>query len=147
MLIWLAFAAAASAAPDNRIAVQSVSAVIDHVGLYVADPAKSAAFYQRALGLRPLAQNASPNMRWVGSSTFQLHLIGGRTKPVDTTSATHFAFRVRNLRDEVALLDQERIPWTDFDGVPHKITRRFDGVLQIYFQDPDGSIEVNQAPQ
>jgi len=123
-------------------------AVIDHIGLYVGDPVKSAAFYQRTLGLQPLAQTASPNMRWVGSANFQLHLIGGRTKPVDTTTETHFAFRVRDLQEELKILDREHIPWTDSDGTPHKITRRFDGVLQVYFQDPDGySVEVNQAAE
>ena len=123
-------------------------ASIDHIGLYVADPVISAAFYERTLGLQPLAQNGSPTMRWVGSTTFQLHLIDGRKKPVDTATETHFAFRVRNLQDELKVLDQEHVAWTDSEGAPHKITRRFDGVLQAYFLDPDGySIEVNQAPE
>lgn len=128
--------------------LQPPPAVVDHIGLHVADPAKSADFYQRILGLRPLDQSASATMRWVGSASFQLHLIGGRTKPVDKTTETHFAFRVRDLEKELKVLDEQRIPWTDSDGAPHKITKRFDGVLQVYFLDPDGySIEVNQAPE
>ncbi|HLO20655.1 MAG TPA: VOC family protein [Sphingomicrobium sp.] len=148
MLIWLTIAASASAIPKHQKATQSVSAVVDHIGLHVADPVVSAKFYQRTLGLKPLVQKVSPTMRWMGSATFQLHLIGGRTKPVDTTTETHFAFRVPNLQDELNVLDQGHIPWTDADGAPHKITKRVDGVLQAYFHDPDGySIEVNQAPK
>lgn len=148
MLIWLILGASTPTIAEHQMPVQPMTAVIDHIGLHVADPVTSAAFYQRTLGLQPLAQKAAPTMRWVGSATFQLHLIGGRTRPVDTTTETHFAFRVRNLQDELKVLDREHIPWTDSDGALHKITRRFDGVLQAYFQDPDGySIEVNQAPE
>jgi lactoylglutathione lyase len=142
MISWFVLGASALAQ-----GYQPSPAVVDHIGLYVADPAKSAAFYRRILGLRPLDQSASATMRWVGSASFQLHLIGGRTKPVDKTTETHFAFRVRDLKQELKVLDGERVPWTDSDGAPHKITKRFDGVLQVYFFDPDGySIEVNQAP-
>jgi catechol 2,3-dioxygenase-like lactoylglutathione lyase family enzyme len=148
MLIGLAMAASASAIPQYRKTTQPVPAVVDHIGLYVADPAVSAKFYQQTLGLKPLVQKVSPAMRWMGSATFQLHLIGGRTKPVDTTTETHFAFRVLDLQNELKVLDQEKIPWTDSDGAPHKITKRVDGVLQAYFHDPDGySIEVNQTPK
>jgi len=143
MVAWLALTASALAQ-----GFQSTPAVVDHIGLHVADPAKSATFYQRTLGLQPFDRNPSATMRWVGSASFQIHLIGGRTKPVDKTTETHFAFRVRDLKKELKILDEERIPWTDSDGAPHKITKRFDGVLQVYFLDPDGySIEVNQAPE
>ena len=87
-------------------------------------------------------------MRWLGSDTLQLHLIGGRRKPVKTATDTHFAFRVVNLADELRVLDQNQVAWSNSDRVPHKITIRVDGVLQAYFQDPDGYwIEVNQAPK
>lgn len=87
-------------------------------------------------------------MRWLGSDTFQLHLISGRVRPVNTATDTHFAFRVSNLADELRILDQDHVAWSNSDGVPHKITTRVDGVLQAYFQDPDGYwIEVNQAPK
>ena len=112
MIVWLIFATSAAAAGGQPIAAQPVTAVIDHIGLHVANPITSAAFYQRILGLQPFAQNASPTMRWVGSTTFQLHLIGGRTKAVDTATETHFAFRVTNLDDELKVLDRNHVSWT-----------------------------------
>ena len=87
-------------------------------------------------------------MRWLGSASFQLHLIGGRVKPVDGATNTHFAFRVANLADQLRILDLNHVAWSNSDGAPHKVTTRVDGVLQAYFQDPDGYwIEVNQAPK
>ena len=148
MLYWLIFAALASATPQQQIAVSSPGAVIDHIALYVANPSISADFYARVLALRPFPQRVSPTMRWLGSDRFQLHLIGGRTKPVDKATKTHFAFRVTNLADELRILDQNHVAWSNSDGAPHKVTTRVDGVLQAYFHDPDGYwIEVNQAPK
>ena len=130
------------------MAAPPVAAVVDHISLHVANPLVSAKFYQRVLGLQPFPQKVSPTMRWLGSGSFQLHLIGGRTKPVETATNTHFAFRFSNLADALKILDQNHIAWTDSEGVPHKVTTRVDGVLQAYFQDPDGyRIEVNQAPK
>jgi len=144
----LILAMLASAAPQQQAAASPAAAVVDHIALHVADPAISAEFYERVLALRPFSQKVSPAMRWLGSDSFQLHLIGGRTKPVDGETNTHFAFRVSDLEDELRILDQNHIAWVDSDGVPHEITTRVDGVLQVYFQDPDGYwIEVNQAPK
>jgi catechol 2,3-dioxygenase-like lactoylglutathione lyase family enzyme len=147
MLHWLILAAMASPA-TQPVAAPSPAALIDHVALEVADPGISADFYERILGLRPFPQKVSPTMRWLGSDNFQLHLMGGRKKPVDGATDTHFAFRVANLADVLHILDQNHVAWVDSDGVPRKITTRVDGVLQVYFQDPDGYwIEVNQAPK
>ena len=43
-------------------------------------------------------------------------------------------------------LNLNRVAWEDSGGARGKVTTRADGVLQIYFHDPDGyKIEVNQA--
>src|SRR5215218_364212 len=99
--MFICVAIAASALGPVTIGAASPPAVIDHIGLHVADPIVSARFYEHVLGLQPLVQKASPTARWVGSAAFQLHLIGGRTKPVDTLTETHFAFRVVNLQHEL----------------------------------------------
>ena len=146
MLWFLVLAASATPAAGQQMSAAPVAAVVDHIALQVADPGVSADFYQRILGLSPFPQQVSQSMRWVGSGTFQLHLIGGRTKPIDTETDTHFAFRVVNLVEKLQLLDRNHIKWSSADGVPHTVTTRVDGVLQAYFHDPDGyRIEVNQA--
>ena len=148
MVHHLILAALASATPQQQIAPSPTAAGLDHIALHVADVGVSAAFYQRVLGLRLYPQKVSPTMRWLGSEIFQLHLIPGRTKPVDPATDTHFAFRVVNLADELRVLDENHVAWSNSDGAPHKVTTRVDGVLQAYFQDPDGYwIEVNQAPK
>ena len=148
MLCLLILAASASPVAEQHKAAPPVTAVVDHIALHVANPIVSAKFYQRVLGLQPYPQSVSPTMRWLGSGSFQLHLIGGRTKPVETATNTHFAFRVLNLADEIKILDQNHVAWLNSDGAPDRITTRVDGVLQVYFQDPDGYwIEVNQAPK
>lgn len=148
MLHGLIIAALASATSQQQTAISPPAAVIDHIALHVADPSISADFYQRILALRPFPQKVSPAMRWLGADSFQLHLIGGRTKPVDGKTNTHFAFRVSNLADELRVLDENHVSWKDSDGAPRKVTTRVDGVLQVYFQDPDGYwIEVNQTPK
>lgn len=146
MLWFLILAASATPVAEQQISAAPVAAVIDHIALQVADPSVSADFYQRLLGLSPFPQRVSQSMRWLGSETFQLHLFGGRTKPVDTETDTHIAFRVVNLAETLQLLDRNHIKWSSADGVPHTVTTRVDGVLQAYFHDPDGyRIEVNQA--
>lgn len=119
---------------------------MDHIGLHVANPDASADFYRRVLGLEPMPQKFSPTLRRLQSGSFQLHLIGGRTRPVDRTTDTHFAFRVPSLADELKILDRNHVQWSNSDGVPRTITTRPDGVLQAYFYDLDGyQIEVNQT--
>jgi catechol-2,3-dioxygenase len=86
MLYLLLLAASASPASEQQMARAPVAAIVDHIGLYVSNPLVSATFYQRVLGLQPFPQKVSPTMRWLGSGNFQLHLIGGRTKPVETAT-------------------------------------------------------------
>ena len=146
MLYLLLFAASTSAALQQQSAAPVSAIIADHIGLHVADPNLSAEFYQRVLGLRPLPQKISPTMRWLRAGKFELHLIGGRTKSVDGSTNTHFAFRVPSVAKQVQIFDRNRIAWTNSQGAPREVTTRADGVLQVYFYDPDGyRIEVNQA--
>lgn len=140
------FALAVAGAPEPAAAARP--AIIDHVALEVADPTASADFYRRVLGLPPYAGKVPPGMRWMGDERFQLHLMGKHTKPVHPATDNHMAFRVSDIREEIRVLDRHNVKWADADGNPGEITTRLDGVLQIYFQDPDGYwIEVNQAPK
>lgn len=146
MLCFFILAALASTAPEQQNAPPIAVVVADHIGLHVANPEVSAEFYQRVLGLQPLPQTISPTMRWLHAGKFELHLIGGRTKPVEAATDTHFAFRVPSVAKQAQIFDRNHVPWTDSQGASRKVTTRADGVLQVYFVDPDGyQIEVNQA--
>jgi lactoylglutathione lyase len=57
---------------------------------------------------------------------------------------THLCFHVASLPDFMKHLDEYHIKYGDWTGNYKKTQVRADGVLQIYFQDPDGYwIEVN----
>ena len=151
MLYFLALAAAAPAAvpvqPQKPAAVTAITA--DHFGLSVADARVSAKFYQDVVGLEPMATpGVWPTDRWMHAGNFQVHLIGGRTSTAQPAADVHFAFRVPSLAEEIAVLDRHHVAWESSDHRPHQVGTRVDGVLQIYFHDPDGyRIEINQAPR
>lgn len=115
----------------------------DHLALYVADVPVSVAFYGQVLGLRPLPRPAFdfPGAWFEIGNGRQLHLLGGRTEPLATDTLgsrrNHFALQVADLEAAVAHLRRQ--------GLLLKGPKpRPDGVLQLFFQDPDGYwIELN----
>ena len=125
-----------------------VAGVGDHIALQVADTDKSANFYMRYFGLRPIPAAARiTTVRWLQAGPFQMHLIGGRTKPTNIPIDVHFALRVADLNAVITHLDQDKVSWSESDHNPHATQTRRDGVRQIYLQDPDGYwIEVNELP-
>ena len=151
MIYFLALMAAqptGAALPQKPAAVTAVTA--DHFGLSVANASLSAKIYQDVVGLEPMPTPGKwPTDRWMHAGNFQVHLIGGRTSPAQSAAEVHFAFRVPSLAEEIAVLDRHHIAWESSDHRPHQVgTREGDGVLQIYFHDPDGyRIEINQAPR
>ena len=120
----------------------------DHLALHVADLERSVAFYTRHFGLQPMRSAARINtIRWLQAGSFELHLIGGRTKPVEVPIDVHLALRVQDLAAVMARLNADKIPWSDSDKNPHVTQTRRDGVRQLYLQDPDGYwVEVNELP-
>jgi len=78
----------------------SPSARADHLALHVADLDRSVAFYTRYFGLQPMQAAARiSTIRWLQAGSFELHLIGGRTKPVQVPiDAKHFRNRAIDCR-------------------------------------------------
>lgn len=109
---------------------------LNHVGVHVADLARSRQFYCEVLGL---AEVARPEMgfpgAWIALPTGQqVHLIGraiaiGAPPPVER----HFAFAVTSIDDAAAELRHHAI---EFSGPK----LRPDGAWQIFVRDPDGHV-------
>lgn len=139
-LAGLAMAAApASAEPSSS------PLIANHVAIHVQDLETSARFYTDVLGLERMDTQPSPTIIWLETGGFELHLIGGRTQPVQVPREVHLAFRVSDLQPVTARLDANRIAWGNFGGEAKAVSKRVDGVLQIYLRDPDGYwIELNQ---
>lgn len=135
-------------AQPQSAASAPLSARADHLALQVADLERSAAFYTRHFGLQPMRSAARINtIRWLQAGSFELHLIGGRTKPVEMPIDVHFALRVQDLTPVIARLNADKIPWSDSDKNPQVTQTRRDGIRQLYLQDPDGYwVEVNELP-
>lgn len=138
----------ALAAPPQSAAPAPPSARADHLALHVADLDRSVSFYTRYFGLQPMRAAARINtVRWLQAGSFELHLIGGRTKPTDVPIDVHLALRVQDLDAVMKRLDADRIAWSDSDKNPRVTQTRRDGIRQLYLQDPDGYwIEVNELP-
>lgn len=134
-LLWLlAIGSPAFAAPPNT----GPLATADHVAINATDADVSAEFYRRTFGMKDVPTEL-PNTRWLDmGSGMTLHIIGGRTAPVSPNRIVHFALRTEDLSATIAYFDANAIPWSDFTGKDHNIQTRFDGVRQVFVQDPDG---------
>lgn len=125
----------ALAAPQAAI---EIAARAEHVAIQAADIDRSAAFYHEAFGLRIIATPLK-NRRWLDlGNGMALHILDGRTAPKPSNRNEHLALHVDDLGTVTAWLDQRHLVWTDLAGKPRTMQTRFDGVRQIYVQDPDG---------
>ena len=132
----------APALPASPASIQS----LDHVGILVADTTRSVEFYREILGLKEIPSHF-PGARWMEIAPgAELHLIPGRRARV-TDGDSHFAFATLDLGPVIERLDAHHVLWGNGRGIASTLsTRRTDGVLQIFLEDPDGYlIEINDA--
>ncbi|MBB3909652.1 VOC family protein [Sphingomonas desiccabilis] len=128
----LLFLGAAAQAPGGT------GARMEHVAIQAADIDRSAAFYRDAFGLK-LVPTPLKNRRWLDlGNGVLLHILDGRTGRKPSNRMEHLALHVERLEVLTAWLDRHGMPWTNLAGDPHTMQTRFDGVRQIYVQDPDG---------
>lgn len=114
----------------------------NHLALHVKDMAISTAFFRDVMGLKsiPVPENLKAIRAWfdLGNGQ-QIHLMAGRTETViHDKNASHIALFVDNIDKAETYLKARKMTF-------HKQTR-FDGVVQLYFADPDGYLwELNQG--
>jgi lactoylglutathione lyase len=121
---------------------------VNHLALSVKDVNKAAAFYQSVLQLTEITNRTQmPGIRWFSlGEGKELHLVSTITAPVTINKAVHLALTTPYFDDFVLLLNNKKIPYSDWPGKPNTITTRADGIKQLYFQDPDGYwIEINSV--
>ena len=119
---------------------------INHAALYVSNLAKSTSFYQEIIGLDTIPEPFHDGKHtWFSiGDRAHLHLIAGRKKPSESEKDAHLCFSTTKLDNLIEKLNRQHIPYEDWAGHPSGVTRRVDGIRQIYFRDPDGYwIEVN----
>lgn len=120
-------------------------AVFDHIALQVANLEASVAFYRDVFGFAEV-EAPFPIARWMRMGDgLTLHMVSGRSRPVDQPKWVHFAVACRDMDEMIARLNAKGIPWSDIQD-RHAPQLRPDGVQQIFVRDPDGYwIEINDA--
>ena len=120
---------------------------LQHVALIVSDVDVSRRFYGEQLGMEELQRPASFGFggAWYRAGGQEIHLIaatdtsakagwGGTGPRADVGLATHLAFEVDDLAAECARLSSIGV------NACSEARPRGDGVVQIYFEDPDGHL-------
>lgn len=113
----------------------------NHTSIHVKDVPTSAAFYRDVMGLKPLPvpDNLKATRAWfdLGNGQ-QIHLLNGRTVDVaHDRNGSHFALFVEDINKSEQYLKAKNIPY-------HRQVR-FDGIVQLYFSDPDSYLfELNE---
>jgi lactoylglutathione lyase len=123
---------------------------LNHIAHYIYDLQKSTAFYTQVIGLDTIPEPFHDGKHtWlsIGDKT-HLHLIHGAKNPENHDKNSHICFTVPSVEQFIKRLKDAGVPFEDWAGTTGAVTHRVDGVLQIYFKDPDGYwIEVNDARQ
>ncbi|MFO7674038.1 MAG: VOC family protein [Lutibacter sp.] len=120
----------------------------NHIALSVKDLDKSAIFYQEVLQLKEITNRTKMDgIRWFSfGEGKELHLVSILKEPVTINKAVHFALTTAKFDAFVKSLEAPNVIYSDWPGAQNKISKRADGIKQIYFQDPDGYwIEVNSV--
>ena len=122
----------------------------NHAAFYVVDLKTSATFYREVVGLKEIPEPFHDGKHaWfeVGPG-LALHIISGPTSPLPKEKRNHFCLSVASMDAFIARLKARQVSYEDLAGTKSAVTRRPDGVSQIYFQDPDGNwIEINDAKE
>ena len=121
---------------------------LNHIALSVKNVADSIEFYKKVLFLKEIENTASNSKtRWLAlGEGKQLHLIHRPNFNITINKAVHFALTMPDIDIFIHHLTTLNIVYSDWKDTPNKGYIRKDGVLQVYFQDPDGYwIEVNNA--
>jgi lactoylglutathione lyase len=144
------FVMAISLVCQKNIFAQSGKASLNHIALHVNDLKKSGQFYTQTIGLDTIPEPFHDgNHIWLSIGyKSHLHLIGGAKPAIDRDKNTHLCFTVSSVEQFLERLRKIQWPFEDWAGTAGAITKRVDGVKQVYFRDPDGYwIEVNDARQ
>lgn len=131
---------------NTGMAQTKTGPVLNHMAYYVHDLQKSTDFYTKIIGLKQMPEPFKDGKHtWykIGNQG-QLHLISGAAADVKHDKNTHLCFSVASIEDFIARLEMNGIEYTNWKGDGKTPTKRVDGVLQIYLQDPDGYwLEIN----
>lgn len=121
---------------------------INHIAISVKNVNESVEFYQKVFNLEEIENTASNSKtRWLSlGEEKQLHLIPRPNLEIKINKAVHFALATKDVVHFINHLKSLNIEYSDWLDTPNKDYIRKDGIVQVYFQDPNGFwIEVNNS--
>jgi lactoylglutathione lyase len=128
------------------VQAQQKGAILNHIALNVSNLEISTRFYQEVVGLDTITEpfhDGKHTWLHIGKG-FQLHLLRIGKVAIEHPKEMHFCFSVPSIPNFIEGLKKRNIHFESWTGEKEAITKRVDGVLQIYLQDPDGYwLEIN----
>lgn len=131
---------------QNQTEKRKNTAVLNHIAVYVANLKIATDFYETVFDLEIIPEPFKDGRHtWFSlGSAGQLHLIEGAKGDVAHEKNSHLCFSVASVDEFTLKLKANKINFENWAGAPQTVTRRVDGIKQIYFKDPDGHwLEVN----
>ena len=118
---------------------------LNHMAVYVQDLTESKSFYSDIIGLEEIEEPFKDGLHvWYKLGNSQLHLIQGEWETPTINKNNHLCFSIADMESFIENLKAEGIPYENWLGDDGEITKRVDGIQQIYFTDPNGYwVEVN----
>lgn len=120
----------------------------NHTAIYVMNLEKSAEFYKTVFNFEKQKDpfNDGKHYWFKTDKNRSLHIIAGADSVRSYNINEHTCYAVPNLDEFIAKLKTINWEYYNYLGKVGEITKRDDGVLQIYLKDPDGYwIEVNNV--
>jgi lactoylglutathione lyase len=122
--------------------------LLNHIAQYVVDLQISTDFYRDIIGLDTIPEPFHDGRHtWfsIGPKS-HLHLIQGASEKTMHDKNNHLCFTVPSVQQFIKQLEKNKVAFENWAGEKNTVTKRVDGVQQIYFLDPDGYwIEINDA--
>jgi len=131
-----------------QTATAKLKPVLNHIAVYVVNLKISTHFYQDILQLDTIPEPFHDGRHtWFAiGSVGHLHIIQGANEITPHDKNNHLCFSVGSVTEFIKILNTHNISYENWAGEKMAVTKRVDGVHQIYFKDPDGYwLEINDA--
>ncbi len=141
-LIFLFITLSCSEKPSNKFNFKG-----NHIAIMVNDMKETGDFYAKTLRMNELnIKSTGLAHRWFKlNDGLEIHLVSSSEKVAEKNKNNHLAIEIDNIKTITSYLKEKRIDYYDWYGNLNQVQERFDGVLQIYLEDPEGNwIEINQ---
>lgn len=148
VFVFSIFGVSATGKMCAQVIESKIKPALNHIATYVVDLKTSTAFYQNVIQLDTIPEPFHDGRHtWfsIGPKS-HLHLIQGAKDFSSHEKNNHLCFTVPSVNEFIRNLEKHKIEYENWAGQKMEVTKRVDGVNQIYLKDPDGYwLEINDA--